>query len=416
MAPQPTAPVPQKSIEELGPRNALYKLRDAAYGLRIDRTLWPLAAARLQPSRSTLPAGEIDMEKETTRGIERAEIDMVKEEPKRPRVDDEEEQEMLDELAEWRDNWAGTWSDYYGSVDKRSAKTLPMIRILYIVGPVQFTMGPVPSYARLESALQIFSVKVVELKGTTMMCWPIDVYGFIAVRDSVDLVTATISLSVPGATVRPSLNRFGTFFTVICLEGLDTTLVLNGPSRAVQLIDPVMFEVELRVKGTRPSEDKLLSGEFFDYNCITGYRVGSLLEEMVSGPRSTLQFKYAHLRLALEAQIKVWFAEGSTDLSVKFVARTASIDENATLLECKDVATALSDDGSIGLSRNVLVVEGNNGVLIVGAQVKQQGDDEEAGSIYREISFTAATYGESHGTLDVGFCKMNVVVAWSLLF
>jgi hypothetical protein len=43
----------------------------------------------------------------------------------------------------------------------------------------------VPSYARLESALQIFSVKVVELKGT-MMCWPIDVYGFIAVRDSVD--------------------------------------------------------------------------------------------------------------------------------------------------------------------------------------------------------------------------------------
>ncbi|KAM0910775.1 hypothetical protein ACQ4PT_013914 [Festuca glaucescens] len=342
------------------------------------------------------------MEKETTRGIERAEIDMVKEEPKRPRVDDEEEQEMLDELAEWRDNWAGTWSDYYGSVDKRR--------------PVQFTMGPVPSYARLESALQIFSVKVVELKGTTMMCWPIDVYGFIAVRDSVDLVTATISLSVPGATVRPSLNRFGTFFTVICLEGLDTTLVLNGPSRAVQLIDPVMFEVELRVKGTRPSEDKLLSGEFFDYNCITGYRVGSLLEEMVSGPRSTLQFKYAHLRLALEAQIKVWFAEGSTDLSVKFVARTASIDENATLLECKDVATALSDDGSIGLSRNVLVVEGNNGVLIVGAQVKQQGDDEEAGSIYREISFTAATYGESHGTLDVGFCKMNVVVAWSLLF
>jgi hypothetical protein len=53
------------------------------------------------------------------------------------------------------------------------------------VGPVRFTMAPVPSYARLESALQIFSVKVVELKGT-MMCWPIDVYGFIAVRDSVD--------------------------------------------------------------------------------------------------------------------------------------------------------------------------------------------------------------------------------------
>jgi hypothetical protein len=159
-----------------------------------------------------------------------------------------------------------------------------------------------------------------------------------------------------------------------------------------------------------------LSGEFFDYNCITGKRrAGSLLEETVSGPRSTLEFKYAHLRLALEAQIKVWFAEGSTDFSVKFVARTASIDENVTLLEREDVAAALSDDGSIHLSRNVVVVEGNNGVLIVGVQVKR-GDNEEAGNIYREVSFIPVTYGESHGTLDVGFCKMSVVIAWSLLF
>jgi hypothetical protein len=177
-----------------------------------------------------------------------------------------------------------------------------------------------------------------------------------------------------------------------------------------------MFEVELRVKGTRPSEDKLLSGEFFDYNCITGKRrAGSLLEETVSVPRSTLEFKYAHLRLTLEAQIKVWLAEGPTDFNVKFVARTASTDENVTLLECEGVAAALSDGGSIHLSRNVGVVEGNNGALIVGVQVKQ-GDDEDAGNIYRDVSFTPATYGESHGMLDVGFCKMNVVVAWSLLF
>jgi hypothetical protein len=39
MGPQPTTPLPQESIEELGPRNALYKWRDAAYGLRIDRAL-----------------------------------------------------------------------------------------------------------------------------------------------------------------------------------------------------------------------------------------------------------------------------------------------------------------------------------------------------------------------------------------
>ena len=47
---------------------------------------------------------------------------------------------------------------------------------------------------------------------------------------------------------------------------------------------------------------------------------------------------------------------------MKFVAHTASIDENVSLLECKDVTASLSDDGSIDLSRNVVVVEGNNGV------------------------------------------------------
>ena len=43
--------------------------------------------------------------------------------------------------------------------------------------PFSMKMGPV-------SALQIFSVEVIELND--MSCWPIDVFGFIAVRDSVD--------------------------------------------------------------------------------------------------------------------------------------------------------------------------------------------------------------------------------------
>jgi hypothetical protein len=61
------------------------------------------------------------------RDLERGEMmeqmgqETVNEEPtKTPRDDDEEEQEMLAVLAEWRNNWAGTWSDYYGSIDKRS--------------------------------------------------------------------------------------------------------------------------------------------------------------------------------------------------------------------------------------------------------------------------------------------------------
>jgi hypothetical protein len=52
------------------------------------------------------------------------------------------------------------------------------------VPPMQFNKEPVPSHAKLFPALQIFSVKVKELKGK--FCWPIDVFGLIAVRDSVE--------------------------------------------------------------------------------------------------------------------------------------------------------------------------------------------------------------------------------------
>jgi hypothetical protein len=42
--------------------------------------------------------------------------------------------------------------------------------------PFSMNLGPV-------SALQIYYVKVIELN---KICWPIDVFGFIAVRDIVD--------------------------------------------------------------------------------------------------------------------------------------------------------------------------------------------------------------------------------------
>ncbi|CAM0949677.1 unnamed protein product [Alopecurus aequalis] len=304
----------------------------------------------------------------------------VNEQPKRPRDDDKEEQEMLDDIAGWRINWAGTWYDYHGGVTK-AAEVLSV--------PFSMKMGPV-------SALQIFSVKVIELNDKSF--WPIDVFGLIAVRDSVDHNRNYIF-----ERTRDNCQS---------LTAQDSYLVLTGPVRAVQLIDPVIFEVELRVKGTRLSEDKLLSAEVFEYNGIAQFfRAGSLLKYTVSGPRSTLEFKYAHLRSALEARIVVWFAEGSTDFSVKFVARTASIDQDVTLMDSKDVRVALCDDGSIDLSRNVVAVEGHNEELIVGAQVTQGGDEESA-NIYRDVRFTPARSGESHGTIDVGFCKMSVVVAW----
>jgi hypothetical protein len=51
-------------------------------------------------------------------------------------------------------------------------------------GPMRYTEEPVPPFAKLQDLLEVFSFEVTELKG--ILSWPIDVFGLISVRDSLD--------------------------------------------------------------------------------------------------------------------------------------------------------------------------------------------------------------------------------------
>jgi len=88
----------------------------------------------------------------------------------------------------------------------------------------------------------------------------------------------------------------------------DTYLELTGPSRAIALIDPPEFEVELRVIGSSPSEEKLLSAKFFRYhnNSYGANRsAGHVQTRIVSTKRTTIDLKYSHLKVPLEATIEM---------------------------------------------------------------------------------------------------------------
>jgi hypothetical protein len=86
----------------------------------------------------------------------------------------------------------------------------------------------------------------------------------------------------------------------------DPFLELTGPSRAIALIDE--FEVELRVIGSSPSEEKLLSAKFFRYhnNSYGANRsAGQVQTSIVSTKRTTIDLKYSHLKVPLEATIEM---------------------------------------------------------------------------------------------------------------
>ncbi|KAI4990773.1 hypothetical protein ZWY2020_039144 [Hordeum vulgare] len=106
------------------------------------------------------------------------------------------------------------------------------------------TAYPVSSArAVIESTLQIYSFKITGLSDD--LKWPLNVYGVIAARDTVDQ-NRNLLFS------RSSIMR-----QVLTSEN-DCSLCLTGPSRAILAMDPVDFEVELRVHdGCDPRGDGL---------------------------------------------------------------------------------------------------------------------------------------------------------------
>uniref|UniRef100_A0A0E0FCU9 DUF6598 domain-containing protein n=1 Tax=Oryza meridionalis TaxID=40149 RepID=A0A0E0FCU9_9ORYZ len=284
------------------------------------------------------------------------------EESKRPRDGNDEEEELLTELSRYRRYWTDLWSDDSGDIDRRTE-----------IGPMRYTEES-PRFAMLLDLLEVFSFEVTELKG--ILRWPIDVFGLISVRDSLDR------------------NRNYIFE---CTRNNCQTLT-----------------AKLRVKGTSPSEDKILSAKAFGYNgTAQRHRCGSLRSMMLSGARSTLEFKYAHIPVALEATIKVRITGGSTDLCGKFIAHTASINEDVILLDSGEEMVAFSHDGAIDFCRSVVAVEGNGGALIVDVHARQSGDENISCASKK---FIPVRCGWSRDTLDVGFCRMSVEVSWSLMF
>uniref|UniRef100_A0A0E0MK72 DUF6598 domain-containing protein n=1 Tax=Oryza punctata TaxID=4537 RepID=A0A0E0MK72_ORYPU len=325
------------------------------------------------------------------------------------------------------------------------------------IPPMQHTDGPVlPISSWPMDVLQIFSVKVTEIMGSLQ--WPLRVYGIIAVRDSLDHKRNVLfrrdrdncqTLPSPQASITfyifiipmiyytstrllPSLSlslNISTFRTGPSHTFLDSSLTLTGPSRAVVLINAVMFEVDLKVVITHnngggspwpeseEADDKVLSYNAFFYDNVAHMsNTGFARSSVESTEHSTMEFVFAHLTFAVEATIAVRVIEGSNHFRARLTARTAGIDEDVVLLDSGDSKVTVVDDDNdsgplVALRRRVVVVE-EKGSLILGVKAAEIGSEE---IVTRQVGIRPRHALRSRCGFNLGFCRMSIMIAWSVL-
>ncbi|CAM0948651.1 unnamed protein product [Alopecurus aequalis] len=265
-----------------------------------------------------------------------------------------------------------------------------------ILGPMYCSTGTIPCDALPESSLQFFSIKVTDLKYD--LSWPLQVYGFVAARDSVD-------------RRRNYLFRC-TRDSCQTLTEDDPFLRLTGPSRAVLMIDPVAIEVQMKVKTKVESEDQVLAFECFDFH--ERYPLEDGIRACIPRKRCTLEFAVAVQSMSIEAGVGVRVVSGSwPDGCPGLIAcNTEKVKEGrVVLLGFQDGKLhTKSDGGDVELSRRIVSVDYPAGKLIVSVEASR--DRFYARDM---VDFEIKLSGASTATCDLIFCRMEVTVSWSLL-
>ncbi|CAL5098086.1 unnamed protein product [Urochloa decumbens] len=276
--------------------------------------------------------------------------------------DDEDWGEEINVLDAYCEEWEHIHGKKGGSFEDETE--IPAM--LHTVGPM------LPSSAWPRDMLQIFSVKVMEIMGS--LSWPLQVYGHVAVRDVLD-------------HKRNYLFRRERENCQTLNSPQDSSLRLTGPSRAVVLINPVIFEVDLKVKSNGTpfeSEDKILS-----YNCFCYSNVSHIADNgfarredpQISRPASPLASK-------------------DPQISTPFV-----------LLDSLDKKVAVADDGLVTLDRRVDSVDEKEERK--GVHATEGGDG--GASVVKKVNFRTRLALRSQSFFELGFCKLSVTVAWSMI-
>uniref|UniRef100_A0ACD5UWY6 Uncharacterized protein n=1 Tax=Avena sativa TaxID=4498 RepID=A0ACD5UWY6_AVESA len=259
--------------------------------------------------------------------------------------------------------------------------------------------GHHPLFADLMRTMQIFSIKITELRGFNFN-WPLEVYGMVAARDGVDYRRNNLFLR----------SRDNCQF----LEK-DSYLHLTGPSRAILSTDPVQIEIQLKVKGTMKSEDRNLITKAFtcDHDASD-----TLITHSINGCFAKIELCCEHVRGSIQATIiSIRVMKGSLLSANGVHVICSSLPEedaegeaehtlnSVVLLDGKDGAAPVDEEGYLELSRQVVSVQLKGTLEVVTKTDVMRGS----------VVFKPELSNISQERCFLGDCELEITVAWSFL-
>uniref|UniRef100_R7W4P4 DUF6598 domain-containing protein n=1 Tax=Aegilops tauschii TaxID=37682 RepID=R7W4P4_AEGTA len=232
----------------------------------------------------------------------------------------------------------------------------------------------------------------------TMDIYPLNVYGTIIARDSLDRQRVYLFQRANDDCQN--------------ISSKNDALVLTGPKRGLMICDSIIFEVDLKVKDAngRKVKDERVSRGLMEINGIKRlsyppkYQVQT--EKLVS-MHSTLDLNYTFVRNAVEGTVEARILEGPVDFHGKIVARTSSFPCDI-MLQDSELAGLLpaGDGGILQTARRVVSVSIDEALLLTVAAATSG-----AGT----VEFTPKRGHYDEEKITCGNYKMLVKVTWSIV-
>ncbi|EEE52611.1 hypothetical protein OsJ_34941 [Oryza sativa Japonica Group] len=227
------------------------------------------------------------------------------------------------------------------------------------------------------SMLQIFSLKLVSITAPAIGDDPIQVYGFMAVRDHMDCLRNYV------------FNRGRDKPFVVSLS--DPFILLSGPKRGIGMETPALLEYDIRIKRGDGEDDDLQlidrAATISETELPLPY--AQAYTRWIAGDYGAMNISLALLHNAIEATMHIQITEvrGSGGFDMSMACRVGQIPNEIKLFESVAIAKLCQ------LNKRFVLAIVKRGILVLDLKVKRSGALEEE----EPVRMLRGLKGKAHG-------------------